>query len=104
MGSASTAHGFESRLRSHPGDLQAPAPVRLESSLAPLAFRPAVACDQDFSIGRHAGFGIPVPALELQLHANNLLDAIIAKVGVLWSKRGLGIDARHECVDRLLWI
>ena len=66
--------------------------------------RPAAsaAADQDLAVGRHAGLREADGALELQLDADDLLDAIVAEVGVLRRERRLRIDARDRRVDRLV--
>src|ERR1700733_14513765 len=68
------------------------------------AFRPAVTLHQDFSVSRHSWFRKAEAVLELKLESDDLFDAVITKVGVLGSERGLGIDARDIRVDRLFWV
>jgi hypothetical protein len=66
--------------------------------------RPRVAFDEDFAIDGHSGLGEPETGFQLQLDADDLLDAVVAEVGVLRREGGLRVDARNIRVDRLLWI
>ena len=43
---------------------------------------PDIALHEDFSVRRHAGFGESDRAFELQLHADHLLHAVVAEVGI----------------------
>ena len=61
-----------------------------------------LALDEDFAIGGHAGLGESEAGFQLQLDADDLLDAVVAEVGVLRREGGLRIDARDVGVDRLL--
>src|SRR5271157_741025 len=66
--------------------------------------RPCVASHEDFSVGGHARLRETETVLQLQLHANDLPDAIVAEVGVLWREGRLRVDPRYARVQRLVGI
>src|SRR5215831_20520266 len=65
------------------------------------AGRPLGAVDENLAVGRHAGLREADGAAQAELHADDLLDAIVPEVGVLRRERGLRIDAHHVRLDRL---
>jgi len=67
-------------------------------------FRPGVALDQNLAVCGHAWRGESEGFLQLQLDADDLLDAVVAEVGVFRGECSLRIDARDVGVNRLLWV
>src|SRR5580693_483459 len=65
---------------------------------------PLVSLDEDFAIDGHAWLGIPKASFQLQLDADDLLDAVALEVGVFRREGLLGIDPGDISIDGLLWI
>src|SRR2546423_9570065 len=60
---------------------------------------PRAAFDQNLAIRRHTRLRGAIRSLDQELYTHDLLHALIAKVGVFRSERGLRIDARNVSVD-----
>src|ERR1041385_4082882 len=65
---------------------------------------PRGAFDQNLAVRRHARLSRAARNLDRELYTDDLLHALIAKVGILRRERSFRIDARNVCLDCDLWI
>src|ERR1019366_3099227 len=61
-----------------------------------------VALNKDLAITWHARLGESEAAFQLQLDSDDLLDAVIAEIGVLRRERRLRINSGYVGIDRML--
>ena len=70
------------------------------ASALPALLRPVAALHEDLAVRRHARLGEAHGPLELQLHADDLLDAVLPEVRVLGRERGLRVDPGDDRLHR----